>query len=319
VDGQAPDLHSVLGGTIVRTPGLERLAARGTWFTRAYCEAPGCCPSRTALLTGVHAARSGIYYNNHRYRQATSAIAQATLLPQHFMRHGYLSAGFGFIAHGHTPAEDTASYSPGYAKIFDRRDAITHRDADLMRHIRPGSLTKMFSGSWNWGVLPDDWDREDPTKLQQDTEQANGLIELLGAKHDRPFFATCGFWRPHVSWTVPQRYFDRFPLESIELPAGYRADDLADVPKAARWLATHRGEHEFIVKNGLWKKCLQAYYASVAYADEQIDRVLRALEASAYRDNTIVVFASDHGWHNGEKDHWSKFYLSEQACGVRHT
>jgi len=119
-----------------------------------------------------------------------------------------------------------------------------------------------------------------------------------------------------VSWTVPNRYFDRYPLESIELPPGYRADDLADVPPAARWLATHRGEHNFIVKRDIWKKCLQAYYASISYVDEQIGRVLDALEAGPNRDNTIVVFTSDNGWHTGEKEHWSKFYLSELACRV---
>lgn len=79
VDGQASDLRSVLGGKVVPTPGLERLAGRGTWFSRAYCEAPGCCPSRIAMLTGVHASKSRIYYNNHRYRQATSAIARGSV------------------------------------------------------------------------------------------------------------------------------------------------------------------------------------------------------------------------------------------------
>jgi arylsulfatase A-like enzyme len=186
----------------------------------------------------------------------------------------------------------------------------------LRKRIIPGSEQVMWSPSWSWGVLPDDWDRDDPQKLQQDTEQANRTIALLRQQHDRPFSITCGFWRPHVSWTVPKRYFDRFPLESISLPPGYRTGDLDDLPHAARWLATHRGEHAYVTKHDLWKKCLQAYFASIAYIDEQIGRVLDALEASPHRDNTIVVFASDNGFHTGEKDHWSKFYLSELACRV---
>jgi arylsulfatase A-like enzyme len=200
--------------------------------------------------------------------------------------------------------------------MLNRAADVTHVDSALRKHYLPGSEVRVWSDNWSWGVLPDDWDRNDPAKLQQDTEFANHTIRILQQKHDRPFFVACGFWRPHVSWVVPKRYFDRYPLESISIPEGFRGDDLEDLPKAARWLATHRGEHDYIVKNGLWKKCLQAYYASISYVDEQIGRVLDALEASPNRDNTIIVFAADNGWHTGEKNHWSKFYLSELASRV---
>lgn len=314
VDDHGAQLQSVLQASPIRTPQMERLAARGTWFRRAYVDAPACCPSRTAFLTGVHATKSGVYYNNHAYRRAAGPIAKVDILPQQFLKHGYLVAGFGKIAHNRFLADDVDAFSPGFYKMFNR-DA-THTDAALRQRIIPGSEQKLWAEGWSWGVLPDEWDRDDPKKLQQDTEQANRTIALLRQQHDRPFFITCGFWRPHVSWTVPKRYFDRFPLESISLPPGYRADDLDDLPPAARWLATHRGEHAYVAKHDLWKKCLQAYYASIAYIDEQIGRVLDALEASPHRDNTIVAFASDNGFHTGEKDHWSKFYLSELACRV---
>ena len=97
---------------------------------------------------------------------------------------------------------------------------------------------------------------------------------------------------------------------------GVKPDDLADVSAVARWLATHRGEHEWITQHDLWKRCLQGYYAAISYADEQVGRVLDALEAGPNRDNPIVVFAADNGWHTGEKEHWTKFYLSELACRV---
>lgn len=126
----------------------------------------------------------------------------------------------------------------------------------------------------------------------------------------------CGLYRPHGPWTVAQRYYDHFPLESIEVPAGYRADDLEDLPKPGRWIATNRGEHAEVVAAGMWKKCIQAVCAATLYADEQIGRVLDALEASPYRDNTIVVFADDNGFHLGEKNHWLKFALWEQTCQV---
>jgi Arylsulfatase A and related enzymes len=317
IDDHGPFLHDVLNArSPVHTPSMQRLARRGTWFTRAYADSPACCPARTALLTGVHAAKSGVYYNNQAYRRASGSIARVENLTQHFLRNGYLTAGYGKIAHNRFLEDEADAFTPGYYKMFNRRGDVRRTDSDLRNFILPGSEVGMWTSGWSWGVLPDDWDRDDPEKQQQDTQQASRTIEFLQQAHERPFMVACGFWRPHVSWTVPKRYFDRFPLESIELPAGFRADDLEDLPPAARWLATHRGEHDYIVKNGLWKQCLQAYYASIAYVDEQIGRVLDALERSPHRDNTIVVFTADNGWHTGEKNHWSKFYLSELGCRV---
>ena len=315
IDDHKPDLHTAPGGIgPVDTPNLERLAARGTWFTRAYVDAPACCPSRTALVTGVHAARSGVYYNNQAYRRVPSWISRAETFPARFKANGYLAAHFGKITHNRYLSDDEVDYSPGQYRMFNR-DA-THRDGDLAKFIQPGSEVRMWTEGWSWGALPDDWDRDDPTKLQQDTEFARGAAAMLRQRHSQPLFLAVGFWRPHVTWTVPQRYFDRFPLDRIELPPGYRPDDGADTPHAAQWLATHRGEHAYITENGLWKKALQAKYASTAYVDEQVGTVLDALEAGPNRENTIVIFAADNGWHTGEKDHWSKFYLSEQACRV---
>ena len=319
IDDVAANLHSVNQASPVPTPNIERLAKRGTWFTRAYCDAPVCCGSRTALLTGVHAARSGVYYNTQPYRRSKTWIAGAQSLPGAFRQHGYLTAGFGKIAHNAYQEDDSGDYTPGYLKMFERPGSITHGDTKLLQHILPGSLRSIpgtSSGNWTWGILPDDWDRGDATKLQQDTEQAARTVDFLRARHEQPFFLACGFWRPHVRWTVPQRFYDRFPLERIELPAGYKPDDLKDLPQPGRWIAAHRREHAEVVAGDMWKKSLQGYYAAVAYIDEQIGRVLDALEQSEHRDNTIVVFFSDNGMHLGEKDHWLKYALWEQTCRV---
>ncbi len=318
IDDHGPNLHSVLNNTRVHTPNMERLAARSTWFSHGYVASPGCCPSRTAFLTGVHAARSGVHYNNQGYRRASTWISGVDILPQHFMKNGYLAAGYGKILHNRFLEDDIDSFSPGYYKMFNREESVTYTETELLKRVIPGTLTEIPDGpsNYTWGILPDEWDRDDPSKMQQDTEQANRTIDLLKQNHDTPFFATCGLWRPHVSWTVAERYYERYPLENIEIPEGYRPDDLEDMPKPARWLATHRGIHDKIVKSALWKKALQAYYATVTYVDEQIGRILDALDASPYRDNTIVVFAADNGWHTGEKNHWSKFILTELACKV---
>ena len=317
IDDHKPDLHDVFNAASpVKTPNMRRLAERGTWFTHAYVDAPACCPSRTAFLTGVQASKSGVYYNSHAYRRANSWIAKVETLPGNFLRQGYLTAGYGKIAHNRFLEDDMGDYTPGYYKMMNRPKDVTYTDAALRKHILPGTEVQMWSDGWTWGVLPDDWDRDDPSKWEQDTEFANHTADLLRRKHDRPFFVTCGFWRPHVSWTVPKRYFELYPLDAIKIPEGYRGDDLEDVPQPARVLATHRGEHAYIVTHGLWKKALQAKYAATSYVDDMIGRVLDALESGPNKDNTIVVFAADNGWHTGEKNHWSKFYLSELACRV---
>ena len=303
----------------VATPHMRRLAARGTWFANAYNDAPICCASRTALLTGVHSTRSGVYYNNHAYRRTTEFISKVTTLPGHFLKHGYLTIGYGKIAHNSFLADDVGDYSSGYYKYMNNRNDVTHTEDELMQHIIPGSRQEIpgqAAQNWTWGVLPDEWDRDDPAKLQQDTEQANRTIRVLQERHDQPFFMVCGFYRPHGPWTVAKRYYDQFPLDAIQLPAGFRPDDLEDLPKPGRWIATNRGEHAEVVAAGKWRKCIQAISASTAYIDEQIGRVLDALERGPHRDNTIVIFAGDNGFHTGEKNHWLKFALWEQTCRV---
>ena len=313
VDDHSPNLHSMLQESPVETPNMERLAKRCTQFSLGYCPSPGCCPSRTSFLTGVRPSTSGVYFNSQAYRKSSTWISGVDNLPQHFKKHGYLAAGYGKIFHNRFQEDDTHSWTEGYVEPYSNEEEI-----ELREHTLPGSLLDVpgVHPFYTFGVLPDDWDREDPAKMQQDTRHANQAIEVLRIQHDRPFFLACGFWRPHVHWTVPRRYFDMHPLESIEIPEGYRPDDLEDIPKPGRWIATHRGYHDAIVRAGKWRHMLQAYYAAVSYVDEQVGWVLDALEASAYNDNTIIVFAGDNGWHTGEKNHWSKFVLWENACRV---
>jgi arylsulfatase A-like enzyme len=130
--------------------------------------------------------------------------------------------------------------------------------------------------------------------------------EQLQRPHDKPFFLACGIYRPHEPWFVPKKYFEPFPLESIQLPPGYKADDVDDLPPAGQRLARNR-YFAHIQKHEQWKKGIQAYLASIHFADAMLGRVLDALEKSPQRDNTIVVLWSDHGWHLGEKEHWQKF------------
>lgn len=298
----------------VKTPNMDRIARRSAWFSNAYNAAPACGPSRTALLTGIEPWRSGVYLNTQPYRRSGTFIAKVDTLSRHFLRNGYLTGAYGKFVHNRFIEDDISDYTPGYYKMFDRD--VINTEAMLEKASIPQTRVKGVPAIKGFGVLPDDWDRQDPMKHQQDTEQANRTIAFLQQSHDRPFLIACGFWRPHSLWFVPQRYYDLHPLASIALPAGYHEDDLADIPQAGRAMAVGRKEHAGITGRGLWKRALQAYYAAVSYVDEQIGRVLDALERSPYNDSTIVIFFGDNGYHLGEKDHWTKYALWEQTCRV---
>jgi arylsulfatase A-like enzyme len=145
---------------------------------------------------------------------------------------------------------------------------------------------------------------------------ASWACEVLGRRHEKPFFLAAGMFRPHIPWFVPQKYFDMYPLESIVLPA-VKEDDLADVPPFARRVALNQhSRHDLVVSSGNWKKAVQAYLACISFSDAMIGRMLDALEKSPERDNTIVVLWSDHGYHLGEKWHWHKQSLWHRATHV---
>jgi arylsulfatase A-like enzyme len=147
-----------------------------------------------------------------------------------------------------------------------------------------------------------------------DAQSVSWCIEQL-SQQQGPFFMTCGIHRPHTPWDVPKKYFDMHPLEDVKLPTTLK-DDLADVPPAGVAFAKPNGVHKEIVQQGLWRDRVRAYLASVSFMDAQIGRLLDALDQSKFRDNTIIVFVSDHGWHLGEKQHWAKSALWRQATRV---
>lgn len=318
IDDHSSYLHSALQkDRMVQTPNMERLARRSVWFTHGYAH-PACGPSRTSILTGVNPSTSGIYYNNQAYRRVSGPISSVMNLPQQFKHQGYLTAGYGKI--GHWVEDERDAFSPGYYKMFGQESDVRWTDGQLPTQMGAGDMVQIpgLHSAHRYGVLPDDWDRNDETKWQQDTQQAQRTIDLLNRKHDRPFFVWLGLYRPHLPWFAAQRYYDLYPLEDIEVNDDYLPGDLDDVPRPGRWAAVNHPEngHDAVTRHGLWRKYLQAYYASITYVDEQIGRVLDALEASGYADNTVIVFASDNGYHTGQKDHWGKFALWERASRV---
>ena len=270
----------------IRTPNIDRLAARGVTFARAYCAAPACNPSRAALMSGLRPSTTGVYHNADDWRPR---IAEALTMPTHFRKQGYYAAGAGKIYHG----------------AFDRRVEWD----DYFQ--RPGGNPRPQTAETGVGGIrfaPLDCRDEDLA----DYRIASWTIEQLGKKRDRPFFLACGLHKPHMPWNVPRKYYDMYPLHQVKLPPT-RDDDLSDVPPAGVRMAGPAGDHARVVDGVRWREAVRAYQAAISYTDMNVGRLLDALDRSPHRDNTIVVLWGDHGWHLGEKQHWRKFALWEEA------
>jgi arylsulfatase A-like enzyme len=267
------------------TPHLDRLARRGVRFTRSYCAAPVCNPSRAALMSGLRPSTTGVYSNGQDWRPI---IPQERMLTTTFRKAGYFVAGSGKIYHN----------------AFPRRgewdDYLTEVDRD--------PLPTGDRGVGGIRFAPLDCADEDLREWQV----VGYGIEQLQQPHDRPFFLAIGLHKPHMPWNVPRKYYDLHPLNQIQLPP-LAPNDLADVPPAGVEMAKPDGDHRAILESGRWKDAIQGYLAAISYADAMIGRLIDALDNSSYRDNTIVVLWGDHGWHLGEKEHWRKFALWEEA------
>jgi len=291
------DWIGCLGGhPDAKTPHLDRLAARGVLFTNAHCAAPLCNPSRTALLTGVRPSTSGVYDNAQPFRRSP-VLQSAVTLPQHFMAHGYRVVGGGKIYHGSFP--DPASWH----EYFPSQQQNKPRDP--VPPVLPANGIP-DTAQFDWSPL------RVPEGAMGDTQVVEWASRELRKEHDRPFFLACGIFRPHLPWYVPEKYFDLYPLDKITLPR-VKDDDLDDVPPIGRAFAKPEGDHKKVLEHHQWRKAVQAYLASITFADARVGQVLDALDASPYAKNTHIVLWSDHGWHLGEKLHWRKFALWEEA------
>lgn len=283
-------IHCLGGHPDCRTPNIDRLAKRGVLFTRSYCAAPACNPSRAALMTGVRPWTSGVYVNPQPWRPA---MPKVVTLPQHFMAHGYEAVGCGKIFHG--GYDDDASWNRYLKK---------GRDPKPTRKVLKDPRSR--AGGIVWGVL------DVPDSQMNDYKMTSFAIDYLKQKHAKPFFLACGIYRPHMPWQVPRKYYDMYPPEKIRLPKVLNTD-LDDVPPAGVKMARPQGDHRTILRTGNWRYAVQGYLASIAFADVQVGRLLDALDNSPHAKNTIIVLWGDHGWHLGEKLHWRKFSLWEEA------
>lgn len=286
----------------VKTPNIDRLAARGVTFLNAHCQAPLCGPSRASLMTGLRPSTTGIYgmIDDNKIRQDNPVTRDIIFLPEYFKREGYHTMGIGKLFHQHAPDgvfDESGGRVPGFGPKPKKRFKWQ------------GIGGEGYSGtSTDWGAYPE------ADSLMPDYQSAAWGVERLQRNYDKPFFLAVGFLRPHVPWYVPQEWFDGYDPAALALPP-YKADDLADVPEKA--LAINdlpmMPSTEWAIKSGEWPNIVQAYLACVTFVDAQVGKLLEALDESPYADNTIIVLWSDHGYRLGEKGTFAKHALWEEA------
>ena len=295
-------------GGKVYTPNQKRLAAMGVEFLNAHASSTICCPSRTSILTGQRSSTTGVYGNSQWWKPH---LPEIVTLPVHFRQNGYYAFGAGKIHH-HTPGFNPTYQWDEYYPLEFKDQEWFKEDGTYKRPPKGVTLANLDIDNveFDWG------DIGRPESEYEDAMMAEKCIDFLKQKQEKPFFLAYGSFRPHMPWFVPQKYIDMYPLESIKLPE-VPDDDMDDIPPEGIELSKVRRSHWLKLKEwGRWKEAVQHYLASITFADAQVGKVLDALDKSPYADNTIVVYWSDHGWHLGEKHHFHKMTLWEEATRV---
>lgn len=297
------DWVGCLGGhPQAHTPNIDRMAAHGVLFTNAHTSSPGCSPSRNSILTGMEPASTGYYpFYDHWDKEYLPGYVT---LPQYFRQNGYTTYASGKIHHN----------MAGQDSRYGQRD-WTENNLEVLRNLPDLEVDKnqrvgFDEKTTKWIAGPT------INALDDHPDYQNALygINVLGKKHDTPFFLGLGFIKPHLPFTAPQKYFDLFDLDGIQLPP-MKEDDLNDIPWAGR--SNAKIQHDAVIREkGIRKGLIRGYLACSAFTDDMIGMVVDALEKSAHRDNTIIVLWSDHGFHHGEKRSFTKFSLWEESTRV---
>lgn len=308
VDDLKPAL-ACAGDPHAKTPNIDKLAASGTVFTRAYCQQAVCSPSRSSLLTGRRPDSTKVYDLVTHFRKA---LPDVVTLPQHFKKNGYHVQGVGKIYHGgyddkpswSVPWEGTKgkNFGPVGLKLMAELRAKAKANGDDPTRVRglPVEAPEVADEELN-----DGW-------------TANRAIEILKERKGKkePFFLAVGFLKPHLPFVAPKKYWDLY--DAKKLPVATLHDAPKDAPKFAPQFGGELRQYHNVPKSGamsaeMSRRLVHGYYAAVSYMDAQVGRVLAALKEQGYADDTVVILWGDHGWHLGDHGIWCKHTNYEQA------
>ena len=297
------DLNTRLGcygDPRVKTPNIDRLAARGVRFDRAYCQYPSCGPSRASVLTGLRPQTTGVLNNKTRLRDT---LPDALTLPQWFRQQGYHAARAGKIFHQDVPTHigtDGLDDAQSWDEVVNPRGRDKDEEHLLTVHTPDLPLPDQMAY-----LAAEGTDAE-----QTDGKVAEAAIRLLKAHGAKPFFIAAGFYRPHLPSIAPKKWFDLYALDQTTLPA-LPADYRSRVPGAA--LSSTPVWPNFGTTELQARECILAYEATVSFVDAQIGRLLDALDEMKLADKTVIVLWGDHGFHLGEHGLWRKNSLFEES------
>ncbi len=291
------DDMGAFGHPIVRTPNIDQLAAQSVRFDRAFTQYALCNPSRASLMTGLRPDTIKVYDLTTHFR---TAVPDVVTLPQMFQKAGYFAARVGKIYHYGNPGDIGTSGlddPPSWNKFVNPRGI----DKDEEPKLSFAGPSRALGSSLAYYASPAQDEEHTDGKVAAET------IKLLEENRNRPFFIAAGFYRPHCPYIAPKKYFDLYPsLDRIPV-SEYSQLLLAQSPTAARGISWNVPEQE-------QREAVRAYYASISFMDAQVGRILGALDRLNLRQNTIIVFLSDHGYHLG--DHgglWMKQTVFERA------
>jgi uncharacterized sulfatase len=296
----ADDLNNDLGTyghPLVKSPNIDRLAARGVRFDRAYTQFPLCSPSRVSLLTGLRPDTTRIFDLQTDFR---NIIPDVVTLPQMFRRNGYFVARVGKIYHYGNPGQIGTSGldDPASWETFVNPRGIDKDEEPQVVNLTPG---RQLGSALAYYASPASDEQHTDGKVVAET------IALIEKHKDRPFFIGAGFYRPHCPYIAPQKYFDLYPLDRIPAPHAARE---TTAPSAA-WFTS---PPNWGISEQAQRESIRAYYASISFLDANVGKLVDALTRLRLDDNTIVVFISDHGYHLGEQGQWMKQTLFERSA-----
>lgn len=299
------DLRDTLGcygNEAVRTPNIDRLAARGVLFERAYVQYPVCNPSRSSFLTGLRPDQTGVTDNRTLLRDK---LPDVVTFPQMLKDDGWHSAAFGKIFHLGGGRNDALR-----ARWMDLPKSWHTAEAFQATQVGSRKLAgRDLSGgrlNWcHWGAM--DGDDDD----QPDGQIARAVIERMEQLGDEPWIIGCGFMKPHDPFVAPKKYFDRYPEGALKLHRD--PEDQTPAPPLAVGFGLF-GEVFRDFTDTERMEFLRAYHACTTFMDAQVGRVLDALDRLNLTERTLIVFVGDHGYHLGERDWWNKNTLFDRSC-----
>ena len=321
VDDLKP-LLGCYGAAAVRSPNIDRLAARGVLFERAYCNQAVCAPSRNALLTSLRPTTLGIYDLATNFRRSRP---DAVTLPQHFKRQGWRTEAMGKIFHvGHGNTEDAASWSvPHWSPKPNAFGGY------VLPANRPPNLTREEARAANAKADASKLPRGAATECAEVADNAYGdgmiadeaILRLRAAaeRKGEPFFVAIGFLKPHLPFVAPKKYWDLYERASFELPRLRKPP--AGAPAFAPTTWGELRQYSDIPEVGpltddMQRLLIHGYHAAVSYMDAQLGRVLDEVDRLGLASNTIIVLWGDHGWHLGDHGMWCKHTNYEQAARI---